>query len=514
MPGTELTDSDWLLFQIRQELEGCQFSRSDLRTYQKEIAAFIRHNPKCAVFADMGLGKTVSVLTALDDLFSSNELKKALIVAPLRVAMQTWPTELQNWKHLRWLIWSVLRADPDAPSAVEAGRRAARENPLSASSARSKAITADCVAQKKALALSPADIHIINREQVAWLVAFLGSHWPYDAIVLDESTSFADHNSSRFKAVARVAARTKRIVLLSGTPAPEGIADLFAQTYLLDGGKRFGRGITHFRAEYMMQDKYTRRWKPQKGAVKEVTDKLADICLIMKERDYLPARERLEIVRPIVLSERELTRYKEFAKTMILDIEDEGGFIEAVNSGVLHGKLLQLCSGAVYDAERKVHYFHDHKIEELRELREQLGPGEPIIVAYWFRPSLLRLQKAFPDAVTMDRSAKCLDDWNAGKIDMLFVHPQSAGHGLNMQHGPGRTIVFYDTPESLELYLQMVGRLDRSGQKRVVKVFYLAVQKTIEVYAVAKLRAKESAQDEIVRLLHKMRRQLAKELCR
>ncbi len=358
--------------------------------------------------------------------------------------------------------------------------------------------------------MADAPIHIINREQVAWLVGFHGARWPYQVLVVDESTSFADHTSARFKALAKVAQKTERVILLSGTPAPEGIQDLFAQTYLIDGGKRFGKGITAFRDKYLKVNQYSRKVTPLPGAVEAVTAKLADVCLVMKEADYLPKRTVLEIVRPIVLDPKELARYKEFEESMVLDFPgDEEGFIEAVNAGVLHGKLLQLCSGAVYDKNREVHYYHDHKIEELQELIEEIG-DEPVMVAYWFKPSLARLQKAFPKAIKMDKDGDCVPAYNAGKIPMLFVHPQSAGHGLNMQTGPGRTLIFYDTPQALELYKQIIGRIDRQGQTRTVKIYYLAVQKTVEQHAVKKLRNKESFQDMISDHLRRIRARLQK----
>lgn len=451
---------------------------------------------------------TVSVLTLIDELFWRGEINKALIIAPLRVAVQTWPTEMEDWRHVAWMTeaFSLIRPDPADPEVTSARRRARASNPFSPNNAAAKAQTRVFELQKRRAAQSERPIHIINREQVTWLVNFLGRSWAYDAVVIDESTSFADHSSQRFKALCKVIFRSKRVHLLTGTPAPEGIGDLFAQCYLLDGGKRFGKGITAFRQFYMMQNPYTMKWSPQLGAVEKVTAKMADICLVMREDDYLDVQKPLLIERPIVLEPSELQQYKEFERTLILELPDDVE-IEAVNAGVLAQKLLQYASGAVYDAERKVHVLHDYKLDELRELVEE-NPGEPLMVAYGFKSSLDRLRKAFPKATVMDRTGACVADWNKGKIPMLFVHPQSAGHGLNMQLGPGRILVFFDTPSSLEQYLQVIKRIARSGQKRLVKVIHLTTRGTLDALAVPRLKNKESAQDTVTNYLRKLRKRI------
>lgn len=501
-----------LIESIQQELAQCERDRDQLRDYQINLLVpFLLATPKSAAFVDMGLGKTVSVLTVLDELFWSGELHRALIIAPKRVAIQTWPTEIATWRHTAWMkSYSLIRPNPTAPEVTLAQSKARKNEPLSPNHAASKARTAMFHQQMRRASQSDFPIHIINREQVVFLVEYWTSlrRWPYDTIIVDESTSFADHSSARWKALAKVARHSKRIHLLSGTPAPEGIGDLFAQIYLLDGGKRFGRGITAFRKRYLMQNPYTMKWTPQNGAVEKVTALCADICLVMKEEDHLDMEKPLVIERPIVLDANELKQYRKFEETLILELE-EGEEIEAVNAGVLAGKLLQYASGAVYGNDKVVHDLHNHKIEELRELVEEL-PDEPLLVAYWFKPSLEKLRKAFPKAVVMDKDGKCVDDWNDGKIPMLLVHPQSAGHGLNMQKGPGHILVFYDTPASLELYLQMIKRLARSGQKKLVKVVHLVAQGTLDALAVPRLRDKESAQDTIIGYLRKKRKLLSR----
>lgn len=508
-----------LLSDIQQELAQCERDRDQLRDYQSSLLIpFLLATPKSAAYVDMGLGKTVSVLTVLDELHWSGELRKALIIAPKRVAIQTWPTEIAAWRHTAWMRgYSLIRPDPAAEEVTSAMAKARKSDPLSPNHAASKARTAMFHQQMRRASQSDFPIHIINREQVVFLVEYWTGlrRWPYDTIIIDESTSFADHTSARWKALARVARHSKRIHLLSGTPAPENIGDLFAQIYLLDGGKRFGRGITAFRKRYMMQNPYTMQWTPQSGAVEQVTKLCADICLVMKEEDYLDTEKPLVIERPIVLDADELKRYRKFEETMILALE-EGQEIEAVNAGVLAGKLLQYASGAIYGnltfdesggVKKDVHELHQHKIEELRELVEEM-PDEPLLISYWFKPSLDKLRKAFPKAVVMDKDGKCVDDWNAGKIRMLLVHPQSAGHGLNMQKGPGHILVFYDTPASLELYLQIIKRLARPGQKKLVKVIHLVTKGTLDALTVPRLRNKESAQDTVILYLRDLRKKL------
>lgn len=495
--------------EVRRLVATAPRGRDDLRFYQSNLLVpFLLDNPKSAAYVDMGLGKTVSILTVLDHLFSHGEARKALIIAPLRVAIQTWPTEIREWKHTLWLRHTLIRPDPHSEQVTLEMAAARKADPLSPGSAANKAKTRVFREQMRRQSMMDTEIHIINREQVAWLVETCAERgkWPYDVVIVDESTSFSDHSSQRWKALARVARQTKRLHLLSGTPAPEGIGDLFAQIYLLDAGERFGRGITAFREHYMMQNPYNKKWLPQNGAMEKVSAKIADLCLVMKEEDYLDIAKPVVIERPIVLEPHELKQYKDFEQTLILQLPDDVE-IEALNAGVLSQKLLQYASGAVYDENRQVHVIHDHKVEELRQIVDE-NPGEPLLVAYWFKPSLARLRKAFPHATVMDKAGQAVNDWNAGKIPMLFIHPQSAGHGLNMQLGPGHILIFFDTPASLELYLQTIKRIARSGQKRLVRVVHLVARGTLEKYAVPKLMAKESMQDALTSRLRALRQKL------
>jgi SNF2 family DNA or RNA helicase len=471
--------SNWLTKECRAIVAAAPRRYEDLREYQHRLVQFMLETPKSAAYVDMGLGKTACVLTLLDFLFTTNQANRVLIIAPLRVAVQTWPTELAQWKHTCWLPYTLIRARPGKTFRENMRRLMRRKTPIS----------------------------IINREQVTWLVEEWGGmrKWPYDTIIVDESTSFADHRTRRWKSLAKVAQHTSRLHLLSGTPAPEGIQDLFAQIYLLDGGARFGRSVTHFNESYLTQNVYTKRWTPQPGAVQRVSAKIADICMTLKEEDAgLDMQQPLVIERPIILEPSEMTQYKRFERELILQLKDTE--IEAVNAGVLSMKLMQYASGAVYDAERGVHVVHRHKLDELKQIVEE-NPGESIICCYWFKTSLSRISKEFPDATIMDKQGDCITDWNAGKIPLLLIHPQSAGHGLNLQFG-GRMMVWYDTPASLELYLQTVKRIARPGQTRLVKVLHLTARGTIEQEAVPKLMSKQSMQDTLVGHLRRLREKL------
>ncbi len=482
---------------------------STLRDYQtQQLIPFMWDTPFSGVYVDMGLGKTVATLTVINRLFEQRLDHRVLIVAPLRVAVQTWPTEIREWSHTWWLKYTLIRPDPNHPELLEAmrlARAAQRQDDFgSPNHAAMRAKTAHLEKQRRDLASQDTMIHIINREQVAWLVEFFGKDWPYNVVIIDESTSFSDHRTKRYKALNRVRARLSRLHLLSGIPAPEGIEDYFGQIYLLDRGLRFGRSITHFRETYLTENRYTRKWTPQIGAAEIVAKKISDICIVMRSEDYMDRDKPLVIERPIVLDRHELLQYKRFERELILDTPD-GEEIEADNAAALAQKLLQLASGAVYDKEGKYHEIHDHKLEELAELREETK-GTPLLIAYWHKSSLARLRKLLPKATVMDRSAGCVPDWNAGKIPELLIHPMSAGHGLNMQLGPGHTLIYFDNPRPLEVYLQTVARLDRPGQARQVKVVHLVTRGTVDEAVVPSLVEKNETQDAIRKYIRDIRR--------
>jgi len=480
----------------------------DLEHYQShEAVPFMLENPFSGVFMSMGLGKTVSVLTVLNRLFVLRQVCKVLVVAPVRVAVQTWPTEIAEWSHTWWMSYTVIRADekhPDLIAAQKTARKGERDQDIgSPNHAANRAKTAHIELQKRALASEDTMIHIINREALEWLVEFFGKDWPYDCVIVDESKGFADKNTARWKALNRVRPKLRRLHLLSGVPAPEGIEDYFAQVYLLDRGERFGKGITKFRETYMIHKPYQHKYVPQDGAEETVAAKIADLCIVMREEDYLDRPKAITIERPIILDREELALYKQFEREFILDLPEVE--IEAENGTTLAGKLLQMASGAVYDGDRKWHRFHDHKLEELKQLREE-AQGSPLLIAYWHRSSLARLQQWFPKAVKMDKRGDCVPAWNAGKIGELLVHPRSAGHGLNMQYGPGHTLVWFDNPLPLDDYLQMNKRLDRQGQKKTVRVYHLVTQKTADAKVVPALRGKDDAQNAVKTYIRDLRR--------
>lgn len=483
-----------------------------MRDYQVNLLVpFMLDHPFSGAFVDMGLGKSVSTATVLNHEFSYGKIRKVLIIAPLRVAVNTWPTELREWSHTWWMSHTLIRPDERHPELIErmkAARAAERQDDFgSPNHAAGKARTEHLELQRRRLARTPQMIHIINREAVAWLVAYWGNQWPYDCVIVDESTSFADHRTERWKALNSVRGRLKRLHLLSGIPAPEGIEDYFAQIYLLDRGERFGRSITAFRQRYMTQNQYTRKWSAREGAGAEVASKIADICIVMREEDYLPADKPIIVERPIVLDKHEQMQYNDFAKNLILETDD--GEIEAENSAALWQKLVQFASGAVYAPDGRVHEVHDHKLEELLELRAETQ-GSPRLIAYWYKPSLARIKKLLPKAVVMDREGKCVKDWNKGKIQDLLIHPASAGHGLNMQLGPGHTLIFFDNPSPLELYLQTIKRLARPGQKKIVRVYHLTTRGTIDTAIVPSLMAKRNAEESVRLYIRDLRAKMEK----
>jgi SNF2 family DNA or RNA helicase len=478
-------------------------SSNDLHEYQSELAIpFLMDNPFSAAFMDMGLGKTVAILTVLQRLFTRGRINKVLIIAPLRVAVQTWPLELKEWSHTWWMTYTLIRANERHPGLLDAQAAARKANPLASNHAAGKAKTAHIELQRRELASRPSMIHIINREGVDWLVKFHGKNWPYDTVIVDESKNFADKNAARWKALNKVRAFITRMHLLSGVPAPEGIENYFAQIYLLDRGERFGRSLTAFRENYMIHQPWQHRWIPRDGAPLQVANKIKDLCIVMREEDFLKRDKAIVIERPILLEPEELQAYEDFERSMILDLPEVE--IEAKNGGSLAGKLLQMASGAVYDEIGKWHHIHDHKLEELKELVAE-AQGSPLLVAYWHRSSLERLQKAFPKAIKMDREGRCVKPWNEGKIKMLLVHPRSAGHGLNMQHGPGHILIWFDNPMPLDDYLQMNKRLDRPGQKKIVRVYHLVARDTVDATVVPVLRGKDDAQDAVKKYIRDLR---------
>ena len=440
-------------------------NRDNLHPYQNRGVAHIHNVPKSALFLEMGLGKTVTTLTAVDDLLhDSFDVQKILIIAPLRVANTVWHTEAKNWEHLKHLTFSI--------------------------------VTGSLVERKTALQRT-ADIYVINRENIKWLTEHYKNQWPFDMVVIDESSSFKSHASQRFKALKKVLPKIRRMVELTGTPASNGYMDLWSQVFLLDGGFRLGRNITFFRNRYFEKDYMGFNYTLRNGAVKDIQDAIQDLVLSMQTEDYLTLPPYLPTVLNNKLEGKLLKEYKTFEKDMILSLTKED-MVTAMSAATLSNKLLQFSSGNVYDEDGKVHYIHDLKIDTLKEIIDD-NPDENILVAYNYKHELATLIEAFPEAVVLDKKGEAVDRWNKGDIKILLAHPASAGHGLNLQQG-GSTIVWYGFTWSLELYQQFNARLYRQGQTKPVRAMHIAVGE-IEHRLMQALASKDATQDTLLKAL-------------
>lgn len=442
--------------------------------YQRYGIRRIVEDPCVGMFLDMGLGKTVITLTAINELvYNRWAVRRVLVVAPKKVAEATWTSEAAKWDHLR-----CLRIVPVLGSA-----------------------------KKRVQALStPGDIYVINRENVPWLADYLRNDWDFDMVVLDESSSFKNPGSQRFKALRRVRDRIQRMVLLTGTPAPNGLEDLWAQIYLLDQGQRLGRTISAYREAYFKEDyafpgQQYRTYTPLDGATERVRAAIADICVSMKAEDYLTLPDYVESIVPVALDPKAEKAYRSLEREMLLEVEDQ--VITAGTAAVLNGKLLQLCSGAVYDSDGGVVDLHACKIEAFMELVEQLR-GEHALVFYWFQHERDRLVAALAQTglrVRVYQGAEDEQAWNAGEVDILLAHPVSCGYGLNLQAG-GHHAVWFGYPNwALEVYQQANRRLHRQGQPHPVIVHHLMVQGGMDEIVVDALHSKGDRQEALVHAL-------------
>ena len=427
--------------------------------YQAYATDFILEHPACGLILDMGLGKSVITLTALWDLLlDSFEIRKVLVVAPKRVAENTWPNELAKWDHLKGLTYSLVLGS-------EKNRRAAL--------------------QRK------AKIYIINRENVAWLVSHCT--WDFDALVLDELSSFKDSKSQRFRALKRVRPRVSRVIGLTGTPRPNSLLDLWPQMYLLDMGQRLGRFVTGYRDRFFLPDKRGRdmvySYKPREGAEEHIYKLISDICISMKAVDHLDMPEIIFRHVEVHMNQKEKGLYDDFRRNMVLQLQD--GELDALNAGALSNKLTQMANGAVYGEDRKVFHIHDRKLDALEDLIEAAN-GQPLLVAYWYQHDLERIRQRFQ--VRVISSPKDIDDWCGGKIPVALIHPASAGHGLNLQDG-GASIVWFGLTWSLELYQQLNARLWRQGQKHTVVIQHLVTMGTQDEDIMAALERKDLGQN-------------------
>lgn len=442
-------------------------TRANMHDYQTHSVDFIKTHRSCALWLDMGLGKTVSTATAIADLQSDFTVSRTLIIAPKRVALTTWPLELKNWDHLAHLTFSVI--DGTAK-------------------------------QRTAALLSRVDIHIISRDNVAWLVKMCGKRWPWDMIVIDESSSFKSQSSNRWKALRKVLPKVCRVVELSATPAPQGLGDLWAQFFLLDRGERLGLTEEAFRSRWFNYDREKRLLTPKKHAKDEIYNLISDITIHMNAEDYLDMPELILNRIEVKMSQEVMRKYLDFEEKMIMEMKglDLDVEVQAANAAVLAGKLLQFSNGAVYtDEAQNFHVLHDEKIEALQEIVES-HDGYPILVAYNFKSDLSRLKKAFPYAVSMDNNPETQKKWNNGEIQMLLTHPASSGHGLNLQKG-SNVIVWFGLNWSLELYLQLRGRLYRQGQtKKTVVVHHIITKDTVDERVFRVLANKNASQVDLL----------------
>lgn len=452
-----------------------------LKSYQKEIIKYILDKQRCAVFASMGTGKTVSVLSAIDIMYLTKELtKKVLIIAPLRVARTTWPEEIDKWPHLKDLTISVISGNA----------------------------TERIAALKK-------DVHIyaINYENLIWLDEILGGKWPFEMVVADESTKLKGfrtrQGTKRSRAIGKHAhTHIKRFIQLTGTPAPNGVKDLWACGWFIDAGHRLGRTYSSF------VDRWFRRsWngftiEPMPYAQKEIEEKLKDVCITIDAKDHFDISEPIVNCLMVDLPDKAMKKYKEMEKRMFTELDDvfKSHAVEALNAASRTMKCLQLANGAAYvegDNKQWVEV-HDVKIKALEEIIEEAN-GMPVLVAYNFRSDLARLKKAFPQGRVLDKDPQTIRDWNAGKIPVLFAHPASAGHGISLQDG-GNIMVFFSVNWNLEEHTQIIERIGpvrqkQAGYDRPVFVYYILAKGTVDLVIKHRLETKESVQDSLLKAL-------------
>ena len=432
--------------------------------YQEYATKFIEENEESAVFLECGLGKSVITLTAIKNLMALGEVSRVLVVAPLRVGKTTWPEEIGKWDHLGGLTY-----------AVAIGSVAERLNALKAK----------------------ADITIINRENVEWLIDKSGMPFDYDMLVIDELSSFKSFKAKRFKALLKVRPQITRVVGLTGTPSSNGLMDLWAEFRLLDLGERLGRYITRYRLAYFTPDKRNAQvvfsYKPLPGAEERIYDKIDDITISMRASDYLKLPSLVMNTMVVEMGDKEKEIYDNLCDDMVVSLGDNE--IDAVNAASLSNKLLQMANGAVYGEEQSVHRIHDEKLNALEDLIESAN-GKPVLVAYWFKHDLARIKAKFPFVREIKTDAD-IRAWNRGEVEVGVIHPASAGHGLNLQTG-GSTLIWFGLTWSLELYQQTNARLYRQGQKNTVVIHHIVTKGTIDERVLKALEKKEKTQNSLI----------------
>lgn len=431
------------------------------------MGEFIQANPDTLNIVDMGMGKTVTTLTAVQHMLEDFEAFKVLVIAPLRVAQHTWPEEIAKWDHLD-LDYSLILGPP-----------------------------------KKRLAATASDapVHIINVDNLVWLVdQFPKDTWPYDTVVIDESSLFKNSTAKRFKKFKRVRKHIARTILLTGTPAPNGLLDLWSQMYLVDGGKRLLRTFTAYKQTYFESDYMGYTWTLRKGSEEEIYKRVEDVCFRLDAKDHLDMPDRIDHTVDVYMPSGVEKKYRELEKEMLLELSDDDK-VTAVTAGVLAGKLLQFANGALYLEDGGYEEMHDAKLRAVKEIADT-AQGRPILLAYNYRSDLERLQQWFPKAVAIDKEPGTLDRWNAGEIEMLMAHPASAGHGLNLQRG-GSIIVWFGLPWSLEHYQQFNARLHRQGQEETVVIHHIATANTVDLTILEALGNKNATQRGLLDALRK-----------
>ncbi|HHY0011907.1 TPA: SNF2-related protein [Clostridioides difficile] len=432
--------------------------------YQAYATEYILNHPIAAVLLDMGLGKSVITLTAIFDLtLDSFLVRKVLVIAPLRVARDTWPAEIEKWDHLKGLKYTVVVGSE---------------------------------VQRKTALMKRAQVYIINRENVEWLISRSAIPFDFDMVVIDELSSFKSHQAKRFKSLLKVRPKIKRIVGLTGTPSSNGLMDLWAEYRLLDMGQRLGRFIGRYREDFFVPDKRNQQvifsYKPKPGAEEAIYRLISDITISMKGTDYLKLPELVINEVDVKLSEKEMKTIDTMKRDLITTVKGED--ITAANAAALSGKLLQMANGAVYDDQGTVLYIHDRKLDALEDLIEAAN-GKPVLIAYWFKHDLSRIQKRFE--VEVLSTSDSIKRWNDGEIPIAAIHPASAGHGLNLQAG-GSTLIWFGLTWSLELYQQTNARLWRQGQKETVVIHHLIAKGTIDERVMKALNDKNNTQSALI----------------
>ena len=443
-------------------------SRKDLHPYQNRTIEFIKNKRRCGLALFMGAGKTTITLTAISDLSDGLMVNKTLVIAPLRVANTVWKQEAMKWGHLKHLDIVICTGSER---------------------------------QRLAALHRKADIYVINRENVVWLTNVYKKKFPFDCVVIDESQSVKSPDSKRFRALKKVSHQINYITLLSGTPAPNGLLDLWSQQFLIDFGMTLGRTMTAYKQRFFDSDYMGYNYRPKLGAHEDIQRLISPHWLSMMAEDYISLPERIDIVISIPLQPDVFKLYKQFEKDMYTALPDMEE-IEALSAATLAGKMLQLANGSVYvDDKKNFSIIHDAKLDALQEIVED-NAGEPILVAYNYKHDLIRLKAKFPQAVVLDASSATVERWNRGEIPMLLTHPQSASLGLNLAGG-GCIAVWFGLTWSLESYLQWNARLHRQGQTRPVRIIHLVAEKTIDERVMSVIQNKDATQNELLEALKK-----------